>query len=42
MKNKGNWRLMTLEILENHNFCDPVDPPTGMVSRCLELLQDST
>ncbi|MGG9963636.1 contact-dependent growth inhibition system immunity protein [Ferruginibacter sp. SUN106] len=32
-----NWQQKTLETLENKNWGDPDEAPTGLVKRCLQL-----
>ena len=32
-----NWRQMTIENLENHDFGNPEEAPTNLVKRCQEL-----
>lgn len=37
MTTKRSWRYQSLEILENHYWGDPVNAPTNLVKRCIEL-----
>ena len=37
MRQDKNWRIKSLQTLENHDFGDPKQAPTNMVKRCLEL-----
>jgi len=37
MKIPNNWKQQTLERLENTNWGNPAEAPTGLVKRCLEL-----
>lgn len=34
---ESNWRYKTIEGLEKYDFGDPMEAPTNMVRRCLEL-----
>lgn len=34
---ENNWRKKTIEILEKKSFGNPIEAPTNMVRRCLEL-----
>lgn len=34
---ENNWRHKSIENLEKQDFSNPIDAPTNMVKRCLEL-----
>ena len=37
METKNSWRYQSLQALENHYWGDPLNAPTTLVKRCIEL-----